>query len=124
MNQVAQNKNYSEHVRSIVTDLILTVITCGLFNLYVQYVQIRAVNSMIKQEKYSFAAWFIFTIITCGLYHIYHEYRVTTDICKCLNRSDSNEPLIHILLSVMGLSFVADAIQQSLINQYYGSNEL
>lgn len=36
-----------EHVRNIVHDLILTLITFGLFNLYVQSRQMRAVNALL-----------------------------------------------------------------------------
>ena len=116
--------NTSIHIRSIVTDLVLTVITCGLFNLYVQYVQINAVNDILKSEKYSFILWFLLTLITCGLYHIYHEYRMTLDIANALGFKDSHEPLISIVLTALGLGIVADAIQQSLINRYYGSETL
>ncbi|MBT3980292.1 MAG: DUF4234 domain-containing protein [Bacteriovoracaceae bacterium] len=113
-----------EHIRSVVKDIVITILTCGLFNIYIQYVQIGAVNDIINEEKYSFVHWFLFTIITCGLYHIYHEYRMTEDICRGLELKDSNEPLVNLMLSVFGLCIVADAIQQGLINKYYGSDEL
>ena len=113
-----------EHIRSIVQDIVLTIVTCGLFNLYIQYVQMNAVNDMINEEKYSFVHWFLFTLVTCGLYHIYHEYRMTEDICRGLKIEGSNEPLVNLLLSIFGLSIVADAIQQSLINRYYGNDKL
>ena len=119
-----QNSAPLNHARNIVADIILTIITCGLYNLYVQYVQMKAVNSMLKEEKYSFLLWLLLTFITCGIYHIYHEYRKTQDICACLNLQNSNEPVVNLILSIFGLSIVADALQQSLINRYYGSNEL
>lgn len=113
-----------EHVRSIPLDLIITVLTCGLFNLYVQYRQIKAVNDMIKEEKFSFAAWFVLCFFTCGLYHIYHEFRVSEELARALQDPHSQEPLISLLLTMFGLHIVADAIQQSRINKFYGDNSL
>jgi len=83
-----------------------------------------AVNIMIQQIKYKFLPWLFLSIITCGLYHIYHEWRKSSDIAIALKKPESQEPIINVLLSVFGLSIVADAIQQAEINKYYGSTEL
>ena len=117
------NGRNSEYVRSIPFDIILALVTCGLFNLWVQARQMEAVNAMIREEKYSFLPWFLFTLITCGLYHIYHEYRMSNDIASVTGGSD-NDALISIVLCIFGLALVVDAIQQSHINRYYGSNAL
>ncbi len=114
----------SLHIRSIALDIVLSVLTCMLYNIYWQYKQMGAINAMIKQEKYSFSIWLILTLITCGLYHIYHEYRKSQDIDRALGRTNSNEPLVMVLLTVLGLSIVADAIQQSSINSYFGDHGL
>ncbi len=118
------NNATSPHVRSIAFDLIVTVVTFGLFNIYVQYAQIKALNDMLKEEKYSFLKWAIFSILTLGFYHIYHEYRLGKDLSILLNKPDSLSPFIQVLLACFALSFVSDAIQQSEINQYYGVNSL
>ena len=114
----------SEHVRNIALDIVLTIFTCLLFNLYVQYRQMKAVNAMIKEEKYLFAPWLGLTIITCGLYHLYHEYRKSSDIARVVPGVNPNEPVIFILISLFGLSIIADAIQQTHINRYFGSSSL
>lgn len=114
----------SAHVRNIALDLILTLITFGLFNLRVQSRQMLAVNAMLREEKYSFWMWLLFTIVTFGLYHIYHEYRKTADIARVHGEANSYEPLITVLLTMFGLFFVADAIQQAQINRYFGSTRL
>lgn len=84
----------------------------------------RAVNDMLGKNKYSFSLWAILSLITCGLYHIYHEYRMTVDICNKLNLPQSYEPALSVLLTSFGLHPIADAIQQSLINRYYGSHQI
>lgn len=122
--KVNQFANGAEHVRNIGLDIILTIITCGLFNIYLQYRQMIAVNIMINEIKYKFIPWLLLSIITCGIYHIYHEWRKSTDIALALKKTESQEPIINVLLSIFGLSIVADAIQQAEINKFYGSNAL
>lgn len=113
-----------EFVRSIALDLVLTVVLCGLWNLWVQARQMRAVNFMIGSEKYHFWPWLLLTLITCGLWHLYHEYRLSRDIALAMNKPDSDTPLVHLLLSIFGLSVVADALQQAEINSYFGKQSL
>ena len=114
----------SPHVRNIALDLILTLLTCFIFNLYVQYRQCLALNDMLKQDKYSFWLWLILTIITCGFYHIYHEYRMSADLCKVLKKSGEQLTIVSVFLTFFGFSIVLDAIQQSEINSYYGHHQL
>jgi len=104
--------------------LILTLVTCGLYNFYWQHRQMLATNEMLQSDKYRFLPWLAFTLITCGIYHIYHEYRMSTDIAEVVGRDPRSEGLIAVLLSVFGLSFVVDAIQQSQINAHYGDDSL
>lgn len=112
-----------DHIRNIAIDILLTLLTCGLFNLVVQYKQIRAVNYMVREERYSFGMWLLLTLVTCGLYHIYHEYRKSSDIAAVTGRPET-EAVVNLILTIFGLSVVADAIQQSQINGYFGSTQL
>lgn len=114
----------SEHIRDIARDIIITILTCGLYNIYIQSRQIHAVNAMIREDKYSFGSWFLLTLVTCGLYHIYHEYRKTTDLCRTIKDLNENEPILTVLLTIFGMAIVADAIQQTHINRYFGSTAL
>lgn len=115
----------SEHVRNIAVDIVLTFVLCGLWNIYVQAKQMDAVNAMIKQQKYAFWPWLGLSLITCGIWHIYHEFRMSTDIAQVMGKpKDSNDPVVALVLSIIGLSIVVDAIQQTEINRYYGSNAL
>lgn len=111
-------------VRNIGLDLVITILTCGLFNIYIQYQQILALNDMLKQQKYDFISWLLFCIITCGFYHIYHEYRISTDLARLLNKPEDQSALISVILTIFGVSIILDAIQQSEINRYYGHDHL
>ena len=113
-----------EHVRNITVALILSFVTCGFYNLYWQYRQMVSVNELIGKDKYDFLPWLLLTLVTCGIYHVYHEYRLSEDIAAHTGRDGKNDGLIAIILSIFGLSFVVDAIQQSHINAHFGDDGL
>jgi Domain of unknown function (DUF4234) len=113
-----------KYVSNVVVDILLTLITFGIYNVYLQRRQMHAVNHMLQVPKYSFLRWAILTIFTFGLYHVYHEYVLSRDIFNVLGLPASNEPLLHTVLSIFGFSIVADALQQNAINRYFGQNTL
>ncbi len=115
------SKQYSS---SIAKDIILTLITFGIYYFFIQYRQINALNYMLKTERYSFLWWLILTTVTFGLYHLYHEYRMSQDLVTLIPGLPEYEGLISLLLLVFGLVPVVDAIQQSHINRYFGSHSL
>ena len=114
----------ASHVRGVAIDIILTFVTCGFWNLWVQHKQMQAVNDMIGEQRYAFLPWLLLSIVTCGIYHIYHEWKKSTDIAVALKDPNSSEPVVNVVLSIFGLSIIADAIQQSRINEFYGSKSV
>lgn len=117
-------RNSDDYVKNIAWCVVLSLVTCGIYNLYWQYQQMLAVNEMLAEDKYSFWPWLGLTLVTCGLYHVYHEYRMSEDIARVSDRRDKNDGLLSVLLAVFGLSVVADAIQQSHINAHFGDSSL
>src|SRR4051794_8997136 len=95
-----------DHVKSIPASVILTFITCGIYNLHWQHRQMLSVNQMLDEDKYHFLPWLLLTLITCGIWHIYHEYRMSEDIAKVMGRDVNSDGLIAVLLSLFGFSFV------------------
>ncbi|GBD40009.1 hypothetical protein HRbin37_02295 [bacterium HR37] len=105
---------------SIAWDVVLSILTCGIYNLFWQYRQIRAVNTLLGEERLSFIRWLILSVLTCGIYHIYYEYVVGREIETLQERfavtRSGSLPTISVILAIVGLSIVADAIQQREIN--------
>lgn len=109
--------------KNLFIDLILIVITGGLWNIWMQYRQIRDYNSISNNPKYSFIKWLLLSIITFGIYHIYHEYKLTRDFCLLNNINDAE--LIGIfagIISATGLWIAIDLYQQSLLNENIQGN--
>ena len=113
MNQLSHLK------RNVALDLVLTLLLCGLWNLVVQYEQIKTLNIILKEERYNIWKLSIFTILTCGIYFIYFEYRKSVDFAAIKNpgQTDDSDAVIAVILSIFGLNWIYDAILQTKINE-------
>lgn len=109
--------------RNVPLDIVLTVLMCGLWNIVVQYDQIKTMNALLREEKYNIWKLSLFTILTCGIYFVYYEYMKSMDFSKATkpNRPDESDPIIAILLTIFGMNWVYDAILQTKINEYVDS---
>lgn len=127
MEQMAPNQlggedfQKSKYNLSIPVYLILTLITCGIFNLYWNYMQMEACNYLLKRQDFKFVYWILFSILTCGIYHIFYQYKMgaaITEIQKNNNKIIFDSlPILSCLLTLFGLSIVADCIHQYEINK-------
>ncbi len=105
---------------SIAKDVILTLLTCGIWDLVWQYRQMRTVNLLLGYEEFHFGKWLIFSILTCGLYHLYHEYLMGRAIVRVQHKyglpTSESLPAISLILALISLGIITDAIQQKEIN--------
>jgi hypothetical protein len=110
-----------KHHLNISVYLILTLITCGIYNLYWNYKQQQACNQLVRKEEFNFLTWLILIICTCGLYHLYYQYKMGEVIMQIQSDKNlivkTNLPIVSLILSLIGLSIVADIIHQSEINK-------
>ena len=111
----------SEYHTNVAVHLILTIVTCGLFNLYWNYKQMQACNHMLGRQEFSFGLWFLLTIITCGIYHVFYQYKMgmaIVELQRSRNRHVFGElPILSVIVTVMALSIIVDAIHQLEINK-------
>jgi hypothetical protein len=111
----------SEHHVDIVAGIIFSVITCGLYNIYWNYRQMKAMNVLLGREEFNFAKWAILTLVTCGIYHIYYEYRMGAELQAWLTQNglpvNPHLAITGLILSIFGLTVVADAIYQNELNK-------
>ena len=107
------------YVRNIGMDLCLTIITCGIWNMIVQYHQIKALNYLLKTEKYDFGKMYLFSLLTCGVYFVYFEYCKAVDIAAVTNETDGSGPIISLVLTLFGLNIIYDAIFQDKLNRLF-----
>tara|TARA_B100000029_G_scaffold500564_1_gene572497 strand:- start:98 stop:460 length:363 start_codon:yes stop_codon:yes gene_type:complete len=109
--------------KSVLFDIILTIITLGLFNLWVQIRQLHDINTIIGENKYSFTIVLIFCIFTFGIYFIYHEYKITKELHLLIYKERYHlVEFLMIPLTACGLWFFVDSYQQGLINKFSKSD--
>ena len=101
--------------------LILTILTCGIFNLYWNYRQMEACNALLNRREFSFWIWLLLAILTCGIYHIFYQYKMgvaIVEIQHLMSRDLFDKlPLISVFVTIIGLSIVVDCIHQHEINK-------
>ncbi|HXT00503.1 MAG TPA: DUF4234 domain-containing protein [Elusimicrobiota bacterium] len=111
----------SEHRIDVAVGIILSVVTCGLYNIYWNYRQMDAMNALLGRQEFDFAKWAILTLITCGIYHIYYEYRMGNELQAWLTQNgrpvNPHLALTGLVLSMFGLTVVADAVYQHELNK-------
>jgi len=109
---------------NIALDVILSVITCSIYWFFWQARQMRAINYLLGQQRYSFWLWFLLTLVTCGLYNIYYEYYMAQGIVEAQDKRNfprsKDLPVLSLVLTIIGLNIVTDAIQQNEINKIFG----
>ncbi|MDX2054756.1 MAG: DUF4234 domain-containing protein [Polyangiaceae bacterium] len=108
----------------IVLGVVFTVITCGIYNIFWNKKQFEAMNTLLGREEYNFWLWLGVSFITCGLFHIYYQYKFGTDLDAFLRAqggtTETHFGMLGLLLSLFGLSVIADAIFQQEFNKLTG----
>jgi len=119
-NQPVSKGNRPDFVINIPAYVIFTLITCGLFNLYWNFRQMEACNHLLGRPEFDFAKWLVLSIITCGIYHIYYQYKMGSAIVEIQKKmgkpENTNLPVLSLVVTVVGLSIVADCVHQNEIN--------
>ncbi len=104
----------------VAKDVILTLLTCGIWDLVWQYRQMRTVNILLGYEEFHFGKWLVFTLLTCGLYNLYHEYLMGRAIVRIQHKyglpPSESLPAISLVLTLVSLGIITDAIQQKELN--------
>jgi hypothetical protein len=112
---------YSEYKRDIGLVIVYTIITCGIYDLFLNYNQMMACNRLVGREEINFGKWLLFSIITCGIYTIYYQYCMGTVILEIQQRQGKvtfeNLPLVSLLGSIFGGSLIIDLIHQNELNK-------
>lgn len=110
-----------EHALNIALYLILSLLTCFLFDIYWNYRQMEACNDLLGRDEFSFGLWLFLVVITFGLYHFYYQYQMGRAIVEIQDRmgrpTTDGLPIVSVLATFLGFGVVADCIHQLEINR-------
>ena len=107
--------------RNVVSCVILTFITCGIYGL-IWFIELTDDAGRASDDStLSGGMALLLTIITCGIYGLYWNYKMGKAIYEAgvkKNVSVSDNSLLYLILSIIGLGIVNYCLMQSDLNKF------
>ncbi len=108
--------------RNIVTCIILSIVTCGIYGIYWEICIVNDLNiAADTPNDTSGGMVFLLTLITCGIYGIYWMYKAGGKVQEAQAKrglpSDSNSSILYLILTLFGLGIVAYCLIQNELNK-------
>ena len=107
--------------RDIVVAIILSFVTCGIYGIYWFVKMTDETNALSnQQEATSGGVAFLLTLITCNIYGYYWAYKQGEKISAikaARGETDSNLPVLYLILQICGLAIVNYCLMQNEINK-------
>ena len=113
--------NIKINKRDIATQIILTVITCGLYSLYWIATLTDDVNSLNDDYSTSGITVVLLSILTCGLYLIYWNYdmgRKLYNLGQSYSKDINDNSIIYMVLSIIKADLISLILMQSDLNEF------
>ncbi len=106
--------------KNIVTCIILSLVTCGIYAIYWYYcINDTACRTNPAIWNKGFLMLILLSIVTCGIYTLIWYYNMGKVFASATGTDNS---VLYIVLSLFGLGLVSFALIQSQINQIYPTN--
>lgn len=107
--------------KSIVTCIILSIITCGIYGIiwFINIVDdLNTASGDVNGQ--SGVVVFILSLVTCNIYGLFWAYKAGEKVSIIRQRnglsSDSNNGILYLILNLFGLSIVTYALVQTELN--------
>lgn len=106
--------------RSIVTCILLSIVTCGIYSIYWFIVLTDETNNAVGKPGTSGVTAFLLTLVTCGIYGWYWAYKQGEKLDEAKNARgivSSNSGILYIILQLFQLGIVNYALMQDSLNK-------
>lgn len=106
--------------RELVTCILLTIFTCGIYGLVWMYQLTEDVAALDNKSGISGGAALLLTIITCGIYGIYWSYKMGQEVYKIKlekNMYARDNSILYVVLDILGFAIVNYCLIQSDLNE-------
>lgn len=107
--------------RDIVTTVILSLVTCGIYGIYWFIVMTDDSNKVSGDNATSGALAFVYSLITCGIYFIYWNYKMGKKMYQAgqsHGKDISDNSVVYLLLSIFGFSIINYCLIQNDLNKF------
>ena len=113
--------NLNIQKRDIVKAVIFSIITLGIYGIY-WFVKLTDESNMLSGDanQTSGVTAFLLTLVTCGIYGIYWAYKrgeLVDRYMQSRGMQGSNNAVLYLVLSIVGLSIVVYVLLQSELNK-------
>lgn len=111
--------------RGVAMGIVLTILTCGLWGLVLQYKIGDEINAHQGKGRIHAGVDLLLAFVTCGLWGIYLMYRYPRELQETLAEEGmptSDLVVPCMLLSLFGLHIVAVAILQNELNRHWDAH--
>jgi len=108
--------------RSILVCVLLSLVTCGLYDIYWMIVMNNELNEATnKQNATSGAVAFLFSLITCGIYSLYWFYKMGENVDIIRTRAgipSANHGILYLIIGLFGFGIVNFCLMQDTLNKH------
>lgn len=103
--------------RSIVTAILLTIVTCGIYGLYWFVVLTNEMNKLSGREQdMSGGMSLLLSLVTGGIYTIFWAYKMGEKRDIVMGESASSN-IVYLVISLFGFGIIVYALAQDAINK-------
>ena len=111
--------------KNIVTCIILSIVTCGIYGIYWLYCIATDINAISDDPNaMSPVLVIILSFVTCGLYFLYWVYKAGSLLDQKMietGRTAESRPVLYVVLALF-FPIVTYVLMQDTINQLAESN--
>lgn len=108
--------------RNIVTCILLTIVTCGIYSIFWMISITEDVDMISKNpNRRNGGVVILLMIVTCGLYSLYWWYqngKLMEEANETHDVAGSSNSVLYLVLSLIQLAIVNYCLVQSDINKY------
>ena len=107
--------------KNIVTCILLTIITCGIYGLYWYYTLTEDTNKLSNEPNPTSGGMAILlSIVTCGIYTYYWMYKkgeIIDNYYMSRGQQSPNNSVIYLVLTIVGFGIVSYGMLQNELNR-------
>lgn len=104
--------------RNLVVAIILSFITCGIYQIYWMIKMNDEVNTLASEPNATSGIMvFLFSLITCGIYSFFWMYKMGERCDRIKGSAGGSSAILYLILSLLGLGIVSYCLIQDTINK-------
>ena len=104
--------------RSIALSIILSIVTCGIYQLYWMFKMNDEVNILSSEPAATSGGIVILLhLVTCGIYGIYWSYKMGERCDRIKGSANGSSDILYLILTLLGFGIVTMCLIQDSINK-------